>query len=113
MKELIEWTGQNKIRLCFNAIIAAICLYAAAAWNKNTIAQEMKTYLPIAAWDRWEQDRSEWQVNTEARVVALEKGLGAQRAEIILRLEQINTEVRVVQTLLQEHKVQTERVVKP
>jgi hypothetical protein len=113
MKELIEWTSQNKFRMVFNGVVAAICLYAAAAWNKNTIAQEMKSYLPIAAWDRWAQERSEWRTAVEERLTILEKGITAQRVEIIARLDAINTDVKVIQALLQEHKLQTERVVKP
>lgn len=101
MKPVTDFFQRNWGGLLASCIIA-VFFYALTAWLKNTVAQQMVSYVPIQVWTQWSQERGEWRGEVEARVTALEKGQTALRFEIIDRLEKLSTAIQVLQTLVNE-----------
>ena len=101
MKPITDWFTRNWGGMLASCIIA-VFFYALTAWLKNTVMAEMKNYVPIPTWTQWAQERGEWRGEVDARITTLEKGLTSQRFDIIDRLEKLNTEIKVIQALINE-----------
>ena len=102
MKPVTDFFQRNWGGLLASCIIA-VFFYALTSWLQNTVAQQMKSYVPLQIWTQWSQERGEWRGEVEARVTSLEKGQTALRFEIIDRLEKLNTDMKVLQALFTEH----------
>jgi len=103
-----EWWSKNAGGLFLSGFIG-VAMYAASAYITAAVTKEMRSYVPIAVWNQWAQERGEWRGQADQRIKTLEGEMTSQREENLKALKDLARDMAVQTAILQDVKMKVDR----
>lgn len=107
MDTVKQWWNRNWSGL-LAACILTVFFYAMTSWVRDTVTDQLKNYVPLSVWSQWANERSEWRGKVEEQIDRLEKQETEERTQVMSQLQDLKADIKILTTLLQEHKKENE-----